>query len=97
MTKNIQDAFEFFEVDAEVVRVALTNEQVREWNLPDTQLEAIEPDRMITLIQDAVRKYIDREKLIEMLEEQRRGQEVVDRWKEQFEEWYDAYSPDEES
>jgi hypothetical protein len=93
MTENIQEAFDFFEVKVEVARIALNDRQVKEWNLPDTQLEAIEPDRMITLIREAVKKYIDPEKRREMLEEQRRGQEVVDRWKEGFEEWYNEYPP----
>jgi len=93
MTKNIQDAFDYFKINTQVIRVALTDEQVKEWNLPDTQLEAIEPDRMITIVQDAVKKYINQEKREEMLEEQRRGQEEVDCWKEEFEEWYDENAP----
>jgi hypothetical protein len=96
MTKNIQDAFDYFEINAKVLRVALNNEQVKEWNLPDTQLEAIEPDRMITIVQEAVREYIDQERLGEMLEEQRYGQEVVDRWKEEFVDWYSENAPPEE-
>lgn len=88
MTENIQEAFDYFNANVKVVRVALTDKQVKDWNLPDTQLEAIEPDRMITLIQEAVKKYIDPKKRREMLEEQRRGQEIIDYWKKQFEDWY---------
>jgi hypothetical protein len=88
MTENIQEAFQYFEVDAQVVRVALNDEQVAEWNLPDTQLEAIEPDAFITLIQGAVRKYIDLEKLHIAFEKQKCGQEEVNEWKDEFENWY---------
>jgi hypothetical protein len=88
MTENIQEAFDYFEADVKVIRIALNDEQVREWHLPDTQLEAIEPDRMITLIQEAVSKYIDPEKRRELIAEQRSGQEKINHWKKQFETWY---------
>jgi len=93
MTENIQDAFDYFKVNVKVIRVALNDQQVKDWGLPDTQLEAVEPDRMIILIQDAVKRYINPERRREMLEEQRRGQEVVDCWKGLFEEWYSEHPP----
>ncbi len=93
MTQNIADAFSYFNVNVEVVRVALTDEQVKTWNLPDTQLEAIEPNRLMFLIKNAVEHLIDAEKRQAMIDEQQQGQIEVDKWKAKFLEWYNENTP----
>jgi hypothetical protein len=68
MTKNIQEAFDYFYQDRgmkhrpKVEKVALTLQQVQDWNLPDTQLEAIDPSKFIQLITMSVLQYIDLDK-----------------------------------
>jgi hypothetical protein len=89
MTKNIERNFAYFDrvyntnLNVRVVRVALTPQQVEEWRkdktLPDTQLEAIEPNKLIELIQSAVSSYVDQTKYDETLKKIDEGKQEIEK------------------
>ena len=85
MTDDLKEATQFFWFHGEsppitVERVALSNEQVTKWNLPDTQLEAIPITDFIQLIRSAVEKYVDKDKLAETRREIAEKQAQINKW-----------------
>jgi hypothetical protein len=84
MTEDIRRALtETFALEVEVKRVALTETQVKEWNLVDTQMEAIDPSRFIELIGQSVDPYINKEKLSETWQKIDEGRAEVEDWIEE--------------
>jgi hypothetical protein len=107
MTRDIQDRLKLFESDCKVLRIALMQEQIDEYNLPPNpakitdsrcagyiaehgneswELDALEPQTITALIENAVGDYTDfarREKLVSEQNKHRGDiKKVAKKWRE---------------
>lgn len=98
MTRDIQERFTMFESQCEVLRIALTEEQIKQYNLPPNpakitdsrcagyiekygesswELDALEPQVISELIEDAVADHTDEDKRDELLKIQDNHRENI--------------------